>query len=148
LPERDYYFKEDDRSKEIRKEYIKHVAAMFRLLGNSAAEADAKADVVMKLETALAKGSLDVTSRRDPAKVYHRMPLSQLESMNPAFDWKGYLKEIQAPEIKELNVAVPDFFKAMETLLKSPDVTDTRTYLVWHYVHNQAALLPAAFVNE
>jgi len=148
LPERDYYFKEDDRSKEIRKEYIKHVAAMFRLLGSTAAEADAKADVVMRLETALAKGSLDVTSRRDPAKVYHRMPLSQLESMNPAFDWKGYLKEVQAPEIKELNVAVPDFFKAMETLLKAPDTADMRTYLVWHYVHNQAALLPAAFVNE
>src|ERR1051325_2478436 len=107
LPERDYYFKEDDRSKEIRKEYVKHLAAMFRLLSSSPSEADAKAEAVMKFETALAKGSLDVTSRRDPANVYHRMPLSQLEAMNPAFDWPAYLKQIKTPPITELNVAVP-----------------------------------------
>ena len=148
LPERDYYFKEDDRSKEIRKEYVKHLAAMFRLLSSSPSEADAKAEAVMKFETALAKGSLDVTSRRDPANVYHRMPLSQLEAMNPAFDWPAYLKQIKTPAITELNVAVPDFFKTMDPLLKTPESADLKAYLVWHYVHNQAPLLAAAFVNE
>jgi putative endopeptidase len=148
LPERDYYFKDDDRSKEIRKEYVKHVAAIFRLLGSPAAEADAKADAVMKFETALAKGSLDVTSRRDPANVYHRMALARLVELDPAFDWTAYLKETRAPEIKELNVAVPDFFKAMDGLLKAPDKADIKTYLVWHYIHGQAPLLPAAFVSE
>ncbi len=147
LPERDYYFKDDDRSKEIRKEYVKHLAAMFRLLGSPAAEADAKADSVMKMETALAKGSLDVTSRRDPANVYHRMPLAQLEAMDPTFDWPAYLKEIKSPDIKDLNVAVPEFFKAMDALLKGPSA-DIRTYLAWHYAHSQAPLLPSAFVNE
>ena len=153
LPERDYYFKEDDKSKEIRREYLKHLAAMFRLLGSPAAEADAKADVVMKFETALAKGSLDVTSRRDPSNVYHRMRLSQLESMDPAFDWPAYLKEVKAPPIRELNVAVPDFFKAMDGLLEVALATpqsaaDLKTYLTWDYVHNQSPLLPAPFVNE
>ena len=148
LPERDYYFKEDDRSKEIRKEYVKHLAAMFRLLSSSPSEADAKAEAVMKFETALAKGSLDVTSRRDPANVYHRMPLSQLEAMNPAFDWPAYLKQIKTPAITELNVAVPDFFKTMDPLLKTPESADLKAYLLWHYVHNQAPLLAAPFVNE
>jgi len=148
LPERDYYFKDDARSTEIRKEYVKHVAAMFRLLGSPAAEADAKADTVMKFETALAKGSLDVTSRRDPAKVYHRMPLAELEKLAPSFDWAAYLKEAKAPSIKDLNVAVPEFFKAMNEVLQRPEMSDLKTYLVWHYVHNQAPLLPSAFVNE
>ena len=148
LPERDYYFKEDDKSKEIRKEYLKHLAAILRLLGTSAAEAESQAEAVMKFETALAKGSLDVTSRRDPANVYHRMPLSQLESLDPAFDWTDYLKEIKAPPIKDLNVAVPDFFKAMDLLLKSPASPDIKTYLTWQFVHSQAPLLPAAFVAE
>ncbi len=148
LPERDYYFKEDDRSKEIRKEYVKHVAAIFRLLGTPAADADGVAQVVMQFETALAKGSLDVTSRRDPANVYHRMPLSQLESLDPSFDWTAYLKEVKAPPIQSLNVAVPDFFKAMDALLKSPDSPDVRAYLTWQYVHSEAPLLPAAFVSE
>jgi putative endopeptidase len=148
LPERDYYFKDDDRSKEIRKEYIKHLGAIFRLLGTPPTEADAQADAVMKFETALAKGSLDVTARRDPSNVYHRMPLSQLESLNPSFDWAGYLQEAKAPPIKELNVAVPEFFKAMELLLKSPDSRDIKTYLTWQYVHSQAPLLPSQFVAE
>jgi putative endopeptidase len=148
LPERDYYFKDDDRSKEIRKEYIKHLAAIFRLLGTPSAEADTQADAVMKFETALAKGSLDVTARRDPANVYHRMPLSQLESLDPSFDWETYLKNIKAPPIKELNVAVPDFFKAMDALLKVRDTRDVKTYLTWQFVHNKAPLLPSAFVSE
>ena len=147
LPERDYYFKEDDKSKEIRKEYVRHLAAMFKLLGSPTTEADTKAEAVMKYETALAKGSLDVTARRDPANVYHRMPVEQLGVLDPAFDWAAYWKEVKAPEIKELNVAVPEFLKAMDALLKAPD-SDTKSYLVWHYVHNQAPLLPAAFVNE
>ena len=148
LPERDYYFKEDDRSKEIRKEYVKHVAAMFRLTGSPAAEADTKAEAVMKFETALAKGSLDVTSRRDPAKVYHRMPLAKLQEMDPAFDWSAYLKEVKAPAIKDLNVAVPEYFKAMDDLLKAGASADLKAYLAWHYVHNEAPLLPSAFVSE
>jgi len=148
LPERDYYFKEDPKSVEIRKEYVKHVAAMFRLLGSPAQEADRKADAVMKLETALAKGSLDVVARRDPANVYHRMPLSQLESLNPAFDWPAYLAGTAAPALKDLNVAVPDFFKAMEGILKAPGLGDVKTYLTWQYTHNQAPLLPAGFVDE
>ena len=148
LPERDYYFKDDDRSKEIRKEYIKHIAAILRLLGTPGFDADRQADAVMQFETALAKGSLDVTSRRDPSKVYHRMPLSQLESLDPAFDWAAYLKQAKAPPIAELNVAVPDFFKAMDALLKSPDTRDVKIYLAWQYVHSQAALLPSAFVAE
>jgi endothelin-converting enzyme/putative endopeptidase len=148
LPERDYYFKDDDRSKEIRREYVKHVAAMFRLLGTAGPQADAQADAVMKLETALAKGSLDVTARRDPANVYHRMPLSQLENLEPSFDWTDYLKEVNAPPIQELNVAVPDFFKAMEILVKVPASPDIKTYLTWQYVHSQAPLLPSAFIAE
>jgi endothelin-converting enzyme/putative endopeptidase len=148
LPERDYYFKDDPKSAEIRREYVKHLAAMFRLLGNREDQADRKAANVMKLETALAKGSLDVVARRDPANVYHRMPLAQLESLATGFDWPVYLGEMKAPAFKELNVAAPDFIKAMDALLKAPDLDDIKTYLAWQYVHNQAPLLPSAFVDE
>ena len=67
----------------------------------------------MAIETALAKGSLDVTSRRDPEKIYHRMPVKQLVDMNPAVAWDQYLTAIGAP-VQTLNVAVPDFFKQLE----------------------------------
>jgi endothelin-converting enzyme/putative endopeptidase len=147
LPERDYYFKEDAKSVELRKQYVAHVQRMFELLGEKPEAAAAKAKTVMAVETALAKGSLDVTSRRDPEKIYHRMPVKQLVEMAPSFAWERYLKAIGAP-VAELNVAVPDFFKALEAQIKTVSVDDWKTYLTWHLVHAAAPVMPTAFVNE
>jgi endothelin-converting enzyme/putative endopeptidase len=120
---------------------------MFELLGEKPEAAAAKAKTVMAVETALAKGSLDVTSRRDPEKIYHRMPVKQLVEMAPSFAWERYLKAIGAP-VAELNVAVPDFFKALEAQIKTVSVDDWKTYLTWHLVHAAAPVMPTAFVNE
>jgi endothelin-converting enzyme/putative endopeptidase len=134
-------------SVELRKQYVAHVQRMFELLGEKPEAAAAKAKTVMAVETALAKGSLDVTSRRDPEKIYHRMPVKQLVEMAPSFAWERYLKAIGAP-VAELNVAVPDFFKALEAQIKTVSVDDWKTYLTWHLVHAAAPVMPTAFVNE
>ena len=119
LPERDYYFRQDAKAVETRKEYVAHIARMLQLLGTSQADAQKQADVIMKLETAIAKMSLDITTRRDPAAVYHKMKLSAFEGLADSFDWTLYFTEIKAPKMDDLNVAVPDFFKGQEALLKS-----------------------------
>jgi putative endopeptidase len=147
LPERDYYFKDDPKSVELRKQYVAHVQKMFELAGEKPDAAAAKAKTVMAIETALAKGSLDVTSRRDPEKIYHRMPVKQLVGMNPSVAWDQYLKAIGAP-VETLNVAVPEFFKQLETELKKVSLDDWKTYLSWHVIHSAAPVLPLAFVNE
>lgn len=147
LPERDYYFKDDAKSAETRKQYVAHVQRMFELLGDSPEIAAAKSKTVMNIETALAKGSLDVTSRRDPEKIYHRMDVKQLIAMNPSIAWDKYLPAIGAP-VQTLNVAVPDFFKQLETQIKEVSLEDWKTYLTWHVVHAAAPILPTAFVNE
>ncbi|HMK23219.1 MAG TPA: M13 family metallopeptidase, partial [Terriglobales bacterium] len=148
LPDRDYYFKDDEKSVEIRKQYLAHVQKMFELLGDSADKAAAEAKVVMDIETALAKGSLDRTSQRDPEKIYHKMPTKDLAAMNSAFGWQAYLAEIGAPPVESLNVAEPDFFKQFDATLKSTSLDDWKTYLRWHVVHSNAPMLSAAFVNE
>jgi len=148
LPDRDYYLKDDEKSVEIRKQYLAHVQKMFELLGDSAEKAAAEAKVVMDIETALAKGSLDRTSQREPEKIYHKMPAKDLAAMNPAFGWQVYLAEIGAPPVESLNVAEPDFFKQFEATVKSTSLEDWKTYLRWHVVHSNAPMLPAAFVNE
>ncbi len=43
LPDRDYYFNADSRTKNIRREYLRHVANTFRLLGQDSATARANA---------------------------------------------------------------------------------------------------------
>lgn len=147
LPERDYYFKDDPKSVELRKQYVAHVQKMFELTGDKPDVAAAKAKTVMTVETALAKGSLDVTSRRDPEKIYHRMPVKQLVDMNPSVSWDRYLKAIGAP-VETINVAVPEFFKQLESELKQVSLDDWKTYLSWHVIHSAAPILPSAFVNE
>ncbi|HYI96747.1 MAG TPA: M13 family metallopeptidase N-terminal domain-containing protein, partial [Bryobacteraceae bacterium] len=147
LPERDYYFKDDPKSAELRKQYVAHVQKMFELAGVKPDLAAAKAKTVMTLETALAKGSLDVTSRRDPDKIYHRLSVKQLVEMNPSIAWGKYLSGIGAT-VQTLNVAVPDFFKQLESQLKGVSLEDWKTYLTWHVIHAAAPILPSAFVNE
>ncbi|HZU43994.1 MAG TPA: M13 family metallopeptidase N-terminal domain-containing protein, partial [Terriglobales bacterium] len=148
LPDRDYYFKTDQKSVDIRKAYQQHVENMMELLGDPGEKAAEEAKVVMDIETALAKGSLDRTTRRDPLKIYHPMPAKELGSLAPAIDWKQYFAGIDMPPTKILNVAVPDFFKEMNGVLKNTSVDDLKTYLRWHLVHTNANVLPDKFVNE
>jgi putative endopeptidase len=148
LPDRDYYFKGDDKSVELRKKYVEHVTKMFRLLGDDEADTAAEARVVMEIETGLAKGALDPTSRRDPQKIYHKLANKELAGLSPAFDWSAYFAAVGAPPFDSLNVSEPDFVKGMQEVVQSHPVSDWKTYLRWHVVHADAAILPSAFVNE
>ncbi len=62
-----------------RKEYVAHLLKMFELLGNPTELAAKRAEAVMKIETTLAKGSLDAVARRDPAAVYHRLTVQGVD---------------------------------------------------------------------
>jgi putative endopeptidase len=149
LPDRDYYLKEDEKSIRTRQLYVQHIQKMFELLGDPADRGAAKAQAVMNIETALAKASLDLVSRRDPQKIYHRIERQELvASIDPSFSWPAYLSAVNAPPIESLNVAVPEFFKSFDSLINTTSVDDWKTYLTWQLVHAQASLLPAAFVNE
>jgi len=148
LPERDYYTRTDAKSVQTRRQYIRHVTNMLRLSGETPLVAAAHARKIMAIETALAKASLTVTQRRDPASVYHKLPVSDLAAMNPTFAWNRYLRATDTPPVQSLNVAVPVFFKGLETVLKQQNLETIKIYLRWHLVHALAGMLPKAFVNE
>ncbi|HTA45579.1 MAG TPA: M13 family metallopeptidase [Bryobacteraceae bacterium] len=148
LPEKDYYFRNDAKAAETRKEYVAHITRMLQLTGVPAADAAKQATAIMALETALAKASLDVTSRRDPAMVYHKMKLAEFEALADSFDWTLYFTTLQTPKMESLNVAVPGFFKGEEHLLKSQSLADWKTYLTYHLVDGQAQILPTKFEDE
>lgn len=148
LPDRDFYFKDDTKSKSVRDAYVLHVANMFKLLGDDEAKAAAEAQTVMKIETQLAQVSLDRVSRRDASKQYHKMPAAELKNVMPNFDWATYVKKLGAPSFAEINVAHPDFFKGVDAMLKSVPIDDWKTYLRWHLLRDAAQALSSAFVNE
>jgi putative endopeptidase len=148
LPDRDYYLKEDARSVELRQKYVMHVQRMFELAGEKPETAKTHAAAVMKIETGLAKASLDRVSRRDPEKIYHLMKKQDLGSLGGGFQWAAYFTGSGAPQFQSVNVAWPDFFKAMDAQIQSVSLDDWKTYLAWHLLHSEVALLPTAFVKE
>jgi endothelin-converting enzyme/putative endopeptidase len=148
LPDRDYYFKDDPKSVELRQKYLAHVQRMFELAGEKPADAKAHAETVMRLETALAKGSLDRVSRRDPEKIYHPMKKAELVKLTPAFQWAQYFTGTHAPAFNDIILSWPDFFKAVNAEIESAPLEDWKVYLKWHALHSQAPVLPTAFLKE
>lgn len=148
LPDRDYYLKTDEKSAEIRRQYVAHVRKMFELIGVAPADAAKRADAVMAIETELAKGSLDRVARRDPMKLYHIMMLRAVESSSPSFGWAKFFPGVGAPKIERMNVDVPDFLKSIDSVLAKTSVEDLKAYLTWNLVHATSDVLPAAFEEE
>src|SRR5215475_7358926 len=148
LPDRDYYLKTDAKSEELRKAYIAHVQKMFELLGDKPEVAASEAQTVMRIETALAKGSMTRVERRDPKSLDHKLTSGDLQKLSPDFKWQVYFTKAGLPSLASLNVAVPNFFKTMNEVIDKESVADWKTYLRWHLVHANARHLSSAFFNE
>jgi len=148
LPDRDYYLKTDAKSEELRRAYVAHVQKMFQLLGDSADKAAAEAQTVMRIETALAKGSMTRVDRRDPKKLDHKLTSGELVKISPEFQWQVYFTKVGLPSISSLNVAVPDFFKTLNDEIAKDNLDDWKIYLRWHLVHANARHLSSVIFNE
>jgi putative endopeptidase len=148
LPDRDYYLKTDAESVKIREQYIAHVEKMLELSGLPATQAAAGAQAVMRIETALAKGSLELVARRDPQQTYHKMTVKDLQGLAPGIDWPKYFAGLHTPAFNDLNVAVPDFFKTLNSVLTAASLADLKTYLRWHLIHSEAPLMTKAISGE
>lgn len=148
LPDRDYYLKEDDKFKKIRAAYIVYLTNMFMLIGDDAVNAAQNANTVMSIETALATASMTQTALRDPRAIYHMMDIAKLENMTPNFSWAKYFSGMGHPEIKRLNVAMPEFMTAMNQQLKNHSLDEWKVYLRAHLMDSFAAYLSKPFVDE
>jgi putative endopeptidase len=148
LPDRDYYTKDDAKSVELRKQYLAHVQKMFELLGDKPESAAAEAQTVMRIETALAKGSMTRVERRDPKALDHKMSRVELEKLSPEFHWPVYFAKVGMSSLSSLNVTSPNFFKTMNEELEEESLADWKIYLRWHLVHADALYLSSPLVNE
>jgi putative endopeptidase len=148
LPDRSYYLDKDDKTKAIREAYQAHVEKMLQLAGAPAPDAKTQAEMVMSIETALAKASTDRTELRDPYKRYHRIDREGLVKQAPHFEWAEYFAARRHPGIEQINVAVPGFFAGLDDVLQTARPADLRTYLRWHAITSSAPGLGNVFVDE
>jgi putative endopeptidase len=148
LPDRDYYLNQDDRSKTIRSQYVAHTTKMFELLGDSPELAATEAADVLRIETALAEGSMSRTEMRDPANRYHIMTVSELQTIAPDYDWKQSLSGAGLAAVPTLNVSSPGYVKTMDHVLQSESLEALKHYMRWHVLHAAAPQLSDSFVTE
>jgi putative endopeptidase len=148
MPDRDYYIKDDDHSKQLRDQYVQHVARMMELAGDAPDQASAEARTVLGIETQMARASKTRVERRDPAANYHKMDPAQLRALTPGFSWDTYFRNVGFPQIHAVNVGQPEFFQALDKQLKSVPISDWKIYLRWHLIRASAPALSSKFVDE
>jgi putative endopeptidase len=148
LPDRDYYLNIDEKSADLRRRYVEHLQKTFQLLGETPAQANEHAKTVMDLETSLAKVSLDIVKRRDPANLNHQLSLQEVRALSPAFSWDQYFKSVNAPQTDHYLVLTPEFFKGAGQLIATVPLESWKIYLRWQLVNASSSLLSEPFVDE
>ena len=137
LGNRDYYFNTDEQTVKIRTEYVKHLQAMLKLIGQK----EASATSIMKLETDLAKASRKLEDLRDPIKNYNKMTVASLGKITPNINWNSIFPVLGVAKADSVIVGQPEFYKALNTFVKSYSIEDWKTYLKWDLVNSYAAYL-------
>jgi putative endopeptidase len=148
LPDRDYYTKTDDKSKDLRDKYVTHLVNTFTLLGDDPSTASANAKIVMDMETRLANASMTRVDMRDPEKIYHKMSINDLAKLTQAFSWEKYFNDIGVKDPGKINVGQPDFMKEVSAMISDVPLPNWKTYLRWHLIGEYGNYLSSRFVNE
>ena len=147
LPERDFYFNRENGVARIRAEYVDHLARVLALLGRAPAQAERDARRVMAFETALARASRKLEDLRDPQRNYHAMTPAEATRLAPALAWGERLAAWNLHPAQVI-VGQPEFFGALQRLLRATPVPVLRDYLRLHLIDSYAPTLSAAFAAE
>ena len=145
---RDYYFNTDAETVTIRNEYVKHLKAMLQLMGLDAKRSELDASSIMKLETELAKNSRKLEALRDPIKNYNKMSIAQFDAKTPNFNWNSILPKFGISKADSVIVGQPEFFIALDKMVKSYSIADWKTYLKWDLLNSYASYLNKDIENQ
>jgi len=145
MPDRDYYLKDDERTTAIRNAYRTYVATQLTNLGDDSATAQAEADNVVALETAIARITPARVTLRDPNSTYHPTAVADLSTLAPHIPWTTYFTSYGAPAFTTLNVSVPAYVTAFDGELTTTPVATWKAYLRYKVADAFAASLPKRF---
>ena len=145
LPEREYYFKTDSTTINIRNQYLNYISTILSMSGVDAATASAAAKSILALETKLATASRKIEDLRDPYKNYNKMAVADLAKMSSNLNWTSYMSTIGVTTNDSIIVGQPEFFKALNDLLKSVPINDWKAYVKFNFISDMAGVLPDAY---
>jgi putative endopeptidase len=148
LPDRDFYFRDDEKSQTVRKQYAAYITQMLVLAGDDATAAASETDAIVALETALAKATPSRAALRDPDLTEHPTTFANLATTAPNINWSSYASALGTPPIAgKMNVDLPDFIKVASDLVTQTPTGTWKAYLRYHLLDGYAATLPKNVVD-
>lgn len=148
LPDRDYYLKDDEKTKKTRAAFLRYAAKLLTLSGSIPAEAKRQAAEVLTLETKLARIMMSRTDSRDIKKTYNKMTVAALKKIAPGIPWGDFLKTLGVQKkVHTLIVTQPAYLKKLGTLLQKTPVDVWKTYLRFSAVDDAAPYLSEEYVD-
>ncbi|OQY93669.1 MAG: metalloendopeptidase [Sphingobacteriales bacterium UTBCD1] len=147
LPEREYYFRNDSATSNIRNEYVKYISKILTMSGEDSKNAASDAGEIMSMETKLAKASRTLNELRDDYRNYNKMAITDLPKLSPSVDWSSYLETIGVKSIDSIIVGQPEFFKALNNVLKTTPLNVWKSYLKVNLINNFSNELPDAYIQ-
>lgn len=146
LPEKEYYFATDSASKAAREGLLNYAKQMFTFTGLDAAKAAQEANALLALETQLAKSHRTPVELRNPQKNYNKMSIAEFAQLMPTANLQEHFKTLNV-KMDSVNVAQPDYFKALNALLSSQPVDAWKTKLKFDYISGNARYLSRNFAD-
>lgn len=146
LPEKDYYFNQEERFVNIRKAYVEHIERMYDLAGLPNAKANAEA--VLALETKIAEKHWDVVETRDSTKTYNLYQVADLDELAPDINWQGYLAALGGDKQTDIIINQPSYIQGLNEVIKNNDLDAWKNYLTWMTLTHNASNLSEAVDNE
>ena len=144
---REYYTEQDDKSKELRQEYVNMMQVQFQNIGYPEAKAVEAAKAAMKIETELAENHFTKEERRQPEKNYHKIKFMDLEKEVAPFDWAYYFKQVGANSLEDLNVSQIEPVRAAINIINTESIENLKSYLNWIVIRSAASYLSDDFVD-
>jgi putative endopeptidase len=148
LPEREYYFKTDSATINIRNEYVKYISKILTMAGEDATAAATTAKNILAMETKLATVSRKLEDLRDPYKNYNKMAVADLSKMAGNIDWPTYLNNIGVKTVDSVIVGQPEFFKGLNAVLTATPISDLKNYVKFNLISDLSGVLPDAYGIE
>lgn len=142
LPDRDYYTSEEEKSKEVRGQYVDHIVRMFGFLGEAEDVARPKAERILALETKLAIPRMTKEERRDATKQNNPRSISQISKLTPAIDWNQWIAEFPVKkEVDTLLVTQLNYMKGLQEILTKEDINTIKELISWQTLNGAASEL-------
>lgn len=148
LPDRSYYFENDNRTKEIRQKFLHHLENIYRILNYNEKKAKAAAENQLKLETELAAASRKKEDTRDPHKNYNKLSYKALNTLTPDFNWNLFFNGIELQNVDTVIVGQPEYLSALNKSLKKFPQEVWNDYLKYALVKGLASYLDDSTYHE